>query len=161
MRAIVIWLCIRDWLLPYWSFHIGWRPSQTWVMSSEGQRVPSWCNIDLEDRVYSLDTDVEIIYSMVSYEDESKVQKCWYMDIKAFMRRFLKNEADVFLILRPIRMNLKIEAIWDWYPFIFIMYSKTYTFPRLQFRVFRDQDFLNPAHLWGSLIYNCKPQVCL
>ena len=80
-------------------------------MSSEGQRVPSRCNIDLEDRVYSLDTDVEIIYSMVSYEDESKVQKCWYMDIKAFMRRFLKNEADVFLILRPIRMNLKIEAI--------------------------------------------------
>ena len=80
-------------------------------MSSEGQRVPSRCNIDLEDRVYSLETDIEIIYFMVSYETESKVQKCWYMDIEAFMRRFLKTEAEVFLILRPIRINLKFETI--------------------------------------------------
>ena len=83
MRAIAIWLCIRDWLLLYWNCHIGWRPSLTWVMSSEGQRVPSRCNIDLG-------TDVEIIHSMVSYETKSKVQKFWYMDIEAFMRRFLK-----------------------------------------------------------------------
>ena len=80
-------------------------------MSSEGQRVPSRCNIDLEDRVYSLETDIEIIYFMVSYETESKVQKCWYMDIEAFMRRFLKTEAEVFLILRPIRIKLKFETI--------------------------------------------------